>query len=128
MIKDLCIYKTENLFLSLNMGDSEIREWAQTGENIDIYQLNAIYEGSGDRKTVCFTYIKTFACFGLQTFGIVTLMQLQWKAAGFECSNIDTNTVCNGNFSKEGWIAFFFAMFVSITIGEQIRTLGEYGM
>ena len=107
------------------MGDSQILEWAGEGEGLDIYQINAIFEGCGNRKLVCFTYWKTLACFGLQTFGIVMLMTLQWEAAGYECQDVDW---CNGNFSRDGWIAFFFSMFVSITIGEQLRTLGDYGM
>eukprot|EP01084_Bolivina_argentea_P240386 403872_1 len=107
------------------MSQQEIREWAEAGENLDIYQVNAIFEGSGDKKIQCMSYWKTMACVGLQTFGILTLMDLQWRAAGFDCPDVEK---CNGNFSRDGWIAFFFSVFVSLSCGEQLRTLGDYGM
>ena len=105
--------------------DSQIREWAGAGENLDVYQVNAIFEGSGDYKIICMSYWKTMACIGLQTFGIITLMTLQWEAAGYTCPDAQ---ICDGDFSQEAWIAFFFAMFVAIACGEQLRTLGNYGM
>jgi len=107
------------------MSEGEIREWAEQQENLDIYQVNAIFEGSGDRKIVCMGYWKTFACLGLQTFGIVVLMRLQWNAAGYDCPDVEW---CRGDFGPDSWIAFFFSVVVSITCGEQLRTLGEYGM
>eukprot|EP01083_Nonionella_stella_P210499 762003_1 len=107
------------------MGDSEIREWANSGENLDVYQIAAIFEGAGDKRLVCMSYWKTIACAGLQTFGIVILMLLQWEAAGYDCPGV---SICNGDFSRDAWIAFFFAMFVSLACGEQLRTLGDYGM
>lgn len=105
--------------------DSQIREWAEAGENLDVYQVNAIFEGGGDYKIVLMSYWKTMACIGLQTFGIITLMNLQWDAAGYNCPDAQ---ICDGDFSQEAWIAFFFAMFVAIACGEQLRTLGNYGM
>merc|ERR1712154_345136 len=71
------------------------------------------------------SYWKTMACLGLQSFGIIILMSLQWDASGYDCPDVD---FCNGDFSREAWIAFFFALFVSISCGEQLRTLGDYGM
>lgn len=98
-----------------------IREWAAAQENLDIYQMNALYVGSGQRKYYCMSFWKTIACFGLQTFGIITLMVLQWEEAG-------ELAVCEGNYDSLAFMAFFFASFVSITVAEQIRSLGDYGM
>eukprot|EP01084_Bolivina_argentea_P148430 259496_1 len=105
--------------------EQNIREWAATQENLDIYQINAIYVASGDKRALCMSYWKTAACLGLQTFGIVVLMTIQWEANGFGCDNAEW---CLGDVGRLSWIAFFFASFVSISCGEQLRTLGDYGM
>ena len=124
LIREWIKEQVQDPYTTLNIGDT-VLTFCLTQNNLDVYQINAICEGSGDRRTRCMSYWKASCCLGLQTFGIMTLMSLQWRASGFNCQDA---VICNGDFEQDSWIAFFFALIVSIICGEGLRGIGEFGM
>eukprot|EP01084_Bolivina_argentea_P320622 556324_1 len=109
------------------MSSGQVKQWAEAQENLDIYQINAFIIGTGQRKLYAMGLWKMMACIGLQIIGIIFLTVEQWDAGGFN----EGDSVCqgyNGDGEALPWMAFFFVSFVSITCGEQLRTLGQYGM
>mmetsp|Transcript_48619 Transcript_48619/g.77776 ORF Transcript_48619/g.77776 Transcript_48619/m.77776 type:complete len:253 (+) Transcript_48619:21-779(+) len=107
---------------------SEIKQWAQTQENLDIYQIVAFLLGMKQRAYYPVAAWKLMAVIGLQIYGVIRLTTVTASKNGFDCPDSAICQGYNGGTMSEAWMAFFFCSFVSITCAEQLRNLGQYGM
>ena len=99
--------------------------WCEEESQLDIYQVNAFYIGTGSRQQYCIAFLKLISCFGLQTAGIFLLVSIQWA----EVTQQSASPQCvKGPIGRLSVMAYFFSTFVSVIISEKLRGLGDKGM
>eukprot|EP01084_Bolivina_argentea_P072663 131930_1 len=103
---------------------TELQEWVQSQENIDLYQMVAFYSGSHDKKNFALHSLKIVCVFFIQTAGMIVLTKTQWEKA-------DKNHVCNRHDFDENWnvyLAFFFSLLISLLLNDQLSAISKFGM